>query len=372
MKYRYLKQLTALCVLAALSMTGCNSSNTDTTSEHTIEVEKEKEAIEYTMDVVRRGDVSNTVTINCNYMQIEDEDISYGMDNEIISKVYVEKGDSVKKGDLLVELKTDSLEEQIDQLNFDIEYQKLLLKQTMELEQFELEARKERYKATISQLTENSQIAAEKESLTDDLDSIAESYRTTIEDYQDTISIDEYKLDSYQQKIQDSKLYAGMDGTISYVEDNLENSLTTADDTIITIIDSSICAFTSTDTEYMDYFKEGDAVNISVGYGGKQEEKEAYPMNLSDWEDEMYFQLAENDYELTIGTRGTIDIILETATDVLYLSKNAIHKADDKSYVYVVDDEGMRNIQYVETGLSGSDTVEIKSGLAEGDYVVLK
>lgn len=355
-----------------LIITGCSSIQVEEALNPVIEVQKEKEPIAYTMDVVRRGDVTNSVTINCSYKQIEDEDLSFGVDNELVEWVYVEKGDSVKKGDLLAELKTDQIETKRNDLKDDLTYQKLLLKQLQEQMDFDLNARKERYEVSVKQLEEPKAKKQEQKLLFDDMDQIKKSYRTSIEDYEDAISINEYKIKAYEKKISDSKLYAGMDGIVSYIKDDLIHCLTTADETVIKIIDSSVCSFTSEDIDYKDYFKEGQTVMITIGYGVKAIQKEAYPMNFKQWDENMYFELAETEYELALGTRGKIDLVLETAKDVLYLKKSAIHTVGEESYVYVVDQEGMRSIQYVNTGLIGTDTVEIVSGLKEGDYVVLK
>lgn len=369
---RYKRSVTFCCILLAVNLSGCNTSSKDTVSEQVIKVEEAKEPIEYTMDVVRRGDVTNTVTIDCSYMQMEDEDIAFDVENEVIYQVYVEKGDTVQKGDLLIELNVDELEKTVEELKYTISYQNLLLEQSKDLQEYELKARRVRYELVMSQLEEKEQKTVEEQSLVKDIESIKDSYRKTMEDYKDSISIAQYKLDTYQKKIASSKLYAGMDGTVSYVRESLVGSLTSAEETLITIIDSSVCAFTSENVEYKEYFKTEEPVVITTGFGAKKEEKEAYPMKLSEWNDQMYFELAENDYELAIGTRGSIEIVLETANDVLYLSKDAIHTADEQSYVYIVDDEGMRSIQYVEIGLKGPSTVEITSGLQEGDYVILK
>ena len=372
MMARYQRLVTCCCILITVNMSGCDTSSKDTASDQVIEVEEAKEPIEYTMDVVRRGDVTNTVTIDCSYMQMEDEEIAFDVENEVIYQVYVEKGDTVIQGDLLIELNVEELEKTVEELKYTISYQKLLLEQTKDMQEFDLKARRARYDLTISQLEDKEQKTAEDKSLAEDLENIKESYRRTIEDYEDSISIAQYKLDTYQDKIDSSKLYAGMDGTVSYVRENLVGSLTNAEDTLITIIDSSVCAFTSENVEYKEYFKEEELVMIITGFGAKKEEREAYPMLLSEWKGQMYFELAEKDYEMAIGTRGSIEIVLETADDVLYLSKDAIHTAEGQSYVYVVDEEGMRSIQYVEIGLKAPSTVEITSGLQEGDYVILK
>lgn len=369
---RYKRITSIFCILLSIGFTGCDAGVEDTVSDQVIEVEAVKDPIEYTMDVVRMGDVANTVSIDCSYLQMEDEDIAFDVDNEVIYQVYVEKGDTVRKGDLLVELNVAELERLVDELKDSIAYQTLMLEQTKELKALDIKARKERYNLDKSQMTDVTMKSTLDRTFNEDIRSIEASYEKSIEDYEDTINIGQFKLDTYQEKIKSSKLYAGMDGTVSFIKDYLRGSLTKVDEKIITIIDTSVCAFAASKIEYRDYFKEKEPITITIGFGANEQQREAYPMNINEWDDEMYFELAENDYELAIGTRGTIDITLETANNVLYISKDAIHTAQDQSYVYVVDSEGLRSIQYVEVGLRGPKVVEIKSGLKEGDYVILK
>lgn len=369
---RYRKQISMLCILAMLAMTGCSSKSKDSASEKEIEVEEVSEPIQYTMDVVRRGNVSNDMSVSCSYMQMKEEDISFSMDGGRIYQVYVDKGDTVKKGDLLVELDVEELEAKIEDAEYNLAYQKLLLKQTKEQLDYEIQARKERYAVAISGTNDSKQITTLNRSLTEDIESIQKNYATKIEDSEDEITINQYKLDAYNEELNNSRLYASIDGTVSFVKDNLYNSLTEADEKIMTVIDTSLCAFISEKIKYKDYFEEDTPVTISTGFSSTAKEYEAYPVNKAEWEDEMYFQLTEQDYELEIGTRGSMMVTLESAEDVLYISSAAVHQAGDDYYVYMVDDEGMRSVQYIEVGVIGKQSVEIVSGLNEGDYVVLK
>ena len=75
---------------------------------------------------------------------------------------------------------------------------------------------------------------------------------------------------------------------------------------------------------------------------------------------------------IDVGTAGTIQVVADRRENVLCIPLSAIHTADDGSYVYVLNEDNMREVKWVETGLAGDDTVEILSGLTEGERVIRK
>ena len=57
---------------------------------------------------------------------------------------------------------------------------------------------------------------------------------------------------------------------------------------------------------------------------------------------------------------------------VLSVPRDTVHEAGDKSFVYTLTEENVREIRYIETGLVGDERVEILSGLSEGEKVLKK
>ena len=75
---------------------------------------------------------------------------------------------------------------------------------------------------------------------------------------------------------------------------------------------------------------------------------------------------------IDVGTTGTLRLILDKKENVLSLPVGAVNYADGKPYVYVLDDNGFKQMVWVSAGLIGDDLVEITSGLSEGDKVVYR
>ena len=69
---------------------------------------------------------------------------------------------------------------------------------------------------------------------------------------------------------------------------------------------------------------------------------------------------------------GTMRYTTDYRTQVLTVPLKAVHLADGKSFVYVLGENQMREVKWIETGLFGDDKVEVVSGLAEGEKVIVK
>ena len=78
------------------------------------------------------------------------------------------------------------------------------------------------------------------------------------------------------------------------------------------------------------------------------------------------------DVTLTVGTRAYARLILDERKDVLALPPNVVHRAGENYYVYCEDENGLKSVRYIKTGLVGSKYVEIVEGLAEGEMVIRK
>lgn len=87
-------------------------------------------------------------------------------------------------------------------------------------------------------------------------------------------------------------------------------------------------------------------------------------------------------YEVVIGVEGDtralyggmtaeVTFVTEEKEDVLYVSRKAIVEQDGKTYVYVKQGANGYELQEVLTGLRNSTSVEIVSGLEEGDVIYI-
>jgi uncharacterized protein with von Willebrand factor type A (vWA) domain len=103
-------------------------------------------------------------------------------------------------------------------------------------------------------LYQSGKSSAEEEAVKKSVEGIQQKYRYSREDCQDAIALDQAQLDILKKDVKQSKLYAGMDGTVSEIKKNLEGSTTVREEEIIKIIDSSECLFAVKDVSIKDYY----------------------------------------------------------------------------------------------------------------------
>jgi len=366
MKYTKLRTCSlslSLCIL----LSGCSILPKEEAAK-SLTITKNIEGVEYQMDLVRKGDVTQETTVNCMYEQTKESSLSFTVDDRLVDDVYVKKGDTVSHGMLLASLHTSNLEEDIANTEYEINKYNLLIAQTTALMEFDKTARREKrdreYYVTMEY--------AALQQYDKETESILYNYTTQIEDLTDDLSLAQMKLEALQKEKDESLLYADMSGTVSYIKQNLVGSLSTSSEAVITIIDGTDCVFSCDDLTYASYFKEGTPITIETGFGKVSTEYEAVPLNIGSWSEKMQFQLRTPDPELEIGTTGIIHLILEERKDVLNISKAALHSANDKYYVYKLDENNVRTQVFISIGLIGTKFVEVTDGLAEGDYVIIE
>ena len=75
---------------------------------------------------------------------------------------------------------------------------------------------------------------------------------------------------------------------------------------------------------------------------------------------------------MKISMNANADIVVESVKDVLYVPIDAIKKSNGKRYVDVLLADGITvETREVETGASDITNIEIKSGLSEGEKVII-
>lgn len=354
----------ALILAMSVMLSGC--ANSPVEGDDPVILEQEEQT-NYTLVAVTVTDVLQTHRISCEYRQVNDEKLSFELDNKEIAKIYVEKGDTVVKGQLLAELVTESIDTDIENLQYQIKHNQLLLKHVNESQDMDIRMLNQQYAA--NEETEESKKAKEEA-----LAAVRRQYRYQIEDYQDDLEVENMRLKNLQAEKAKAYLYAGMDGTVSYLKEGLEGSYSKAGEVILKVIDDSHSVFVSKETEYQDYFPDQKTFEMVISVGKGAGTYELVPYQRDAWGEEMYFTLADEneEIELEVGRTGNVTLKLDERNQVLAVPSDAVHEADKKSYVYVLGNGGVREVQWISTGLHGDSYVEITDGLKEGDKVILK
>lgn len=349
-------------LLFSIALGGCGKEPV-VNKDIVLEAEEEKQ-VTYEMSPVVRGDVAHVMEIDCVYRQKEEVWLSFNIDKEVITDIYVEKGDVVRKGDKLVSVDVESAKKKVEELEYQLAVTELNYQQMLETKEFDLEQAQIDFYYTRMTKEDEERLAKNRES-------IEERYKDRIIDAQDNIYMQEKRLEEARSYVENGTLYAPMDGIVNFLKSDILNTPTDKTVNVVSIYDENSCYFQSTDLEVRPYIDKTQIYTITCGLGKSKREYSVQPVLFEDWKDEMYFKLLDQDYDPYNITSGTIQLITEEKTNVLTVDRRAIHASGEEHYVYILDQEGIRRMQFVEIGLWGSDVVEVLSGLEEGDYVIL-
>ena len=355
-----------MLLLVGCMLTGC--SPTAGEDEDLILVEKEVETMTYEMAAVSVSDVRKSEKTKCVYQQVNDESLSFKVSGKRIAKVYVKEGESVVKGQILAELDLGNAKEQIRDLEYNI------AKNELSLSYIDINRDNEISTLWLRFLYQSGQSAWEKEALEENVKGIQQRYRYIQEDCEDALALDRKQLEQLQKSMKDSTLCAGIDGVVSKIEERLEGSTSVRDEEVIKIIDSSECLFAVEDTSLAGCFSEGTEVDMSIAYGSGAGDYKLVPYDMENWQDVLLFSISSENQDavIEVGTMGTMRYTTDSRTQVLTVPLKAVHQADGKSFVYVLGENQMREVKWIETGLFGDEKVEVISGLTEGEKVIVK
>ena len=212
------------------------------------------------------------------------------------------------------------------------------------------------------------------------------TYRSTLETLQTSVDSAQEDLEEINEIIQNFEDFVG-DGTI-YAEgngivtqlgyeagDDLENSgvmvaFASPDEMTISVDVSqedivSLSLGDSVDIAFSAYPDEtwtGTITSITTTATSQYATTVSYPVTV----------LVEGDTtKLYGGMTADITFVTDTRDNALYVPRKAIVKENDRTYVYVDGADGEKELTEVTTGLSNGTSVEILSGLAEGDTIYI-
>jgi len=344
----------ALVVSCALTFCGCGF----TQKEDKLSILATEEAARtYELTQAQRGKIQKTKVLVANYQQVKSENLSFAVDGRRLSGVYVSMGDTVTKGQLLAELYCDEEKERLTNLEYQIKTQEMKIDHMQEQKELKL-TQLARKKGEMSETEYQSRVFA-----------LEEDYRIQTEDMEDQIYIARMQYDELYQWIEGCRIYAGMDGTVTYMRDTGSSFVSWAGSKVVTVSDSAECAFLCDDIEYASYFEEGDIYVFATSTGV---EYETVLKEIDNVEGVLCFELTVPQYDMTLGQRVLYTLVLEEKEDALHIPKNAVHYAGEEAYVYYFDEEKKRQIKKIEVGLQADSKIEVLGGLTEGEEVILR
>lgn len=388
------KSLFAIITAAAALLSSCALLPVEETLPE-IPVIREYEKTEITQAKVQRGDLILSSDVQCSFEILKQETLSFALGNVAIGQIYVKPGDSVKSGDLLISLEMGAIAEEIASIENKLSKLQLQKEQTIQKRDLEYKRMDVILADIAAQLSalqglpaetdpagENGQqnaTASYEELLKEQTvqqtkrETIVADYTSQLRELEESIYLQKLRLSEKKAETKKRQLVAGISGTVTYVRDTQQGQRVVKDQHMVVISDwDSACIQVKGD--YAAYLPVGKEVTVSIA--GKKLQAVVIDPAKSGIKAEAgvtasYLQLLQPDPSLADGNTGSIHIVMDQRTDVLYVDKKAIITSNGETFVYQLDESGLRVIQKVTTGLVCNEYIEILEGLEEGDLVII-
>ena len=303
MKHKTLKKLACFSALILLTsaLSGCSGEEVPRLS-----ISSEDVSEDYSMVDVDYGDVVLEETISCLYSQINEENLAFNIEKRELTHIYVTDGDKVTAGQLVAKLNVDDLEKKLRDNEDLIAQDELLIDETNKLIDY--------YEGLL-----RGSIGLKRR---EEIEFKVSNARQELDVYENEKNDCERENNEFADIIEKSKLYAGIDGTVSNINKSLIGTKPSKGSTVMRIINTDHCSFVSRDKEALVYFKVGDPVRIDIS---EEKSYNATVIEVDTVGERVIMDLDEPDYSIKMSTRGTINIELERADNVLTLPREAVH-----------------------------------------------
>jgi multidrug efflux pump subunit AcrA (membrane-fusion protein) len=310
---------------------------------------------EYTTAYVTKGDLIYTENIICTYSATQSENLAFNIDGELYGSIFVEAGDYVTAGTLVAELDVSSILEEIEARD-------------TEILKAEIELAKE-YKAL--------ELALLSEEVAGGVSTVAsEAKQASITYKENSLAILNEKKAELIAKLEARRLYASMDGTVTYTKTLIDGSKATKNETVVTITNMDSSVFIAS-TPFYKYFTPGQEVTVvsdNVEYTAVY--TEASELGLEENIDKsgakvVYFVITGAEAPATSKAKGIVKLLIDSREAALMLPKRAVFTVDGKYMVFYQDANGVKSAKEIQCGLVANGFIEIVSGLNEGDCVII-
>ena len=348
-----------------------------------------KQETTYLTESVTRGNVEKTVVASGSVESVNEVDVGAQASGKI-TKLYVKLGQEIKKGEMIADIDSTT---QINTLN--------TKKAALVSYQAQLKAKKTAYDVALSSYNRLSKLYTQKATSLDSVNtakSALDNAKAEMEVIEANIKQAEIEVNTAETNVDYTKITAPMDGTVISVpvsEGQTVNANQTTP-TIVTIADLSkmkikpeisegditkvkagqevsFTILSDSQTLYHSVIDSVDPANTTTSDSSSTSSSTS--SSSSSTTNAIYYYanvLIDNpDRTLRIGMTTENNIKIANAKDVLLVSNMAIQKRDGKSFANVLNDKNQPEPREVETGVQNDFKTEIKSGLNEGEKVIV-
>ncbi len=338
--------------------------------------------ISYITEDVYRRDVQKVVNATGEVRAIDLVTIGAQVSGKI-EHLHVKVGQEVKKGDLIAEIDSTTQQNEVD-----------INKSRLDSYQAQLAAAKVSLEVAEKQYKRMQKLKKGNAASEEDLENALDTYETAksrVVELESSIKETEISLSTAETNLGYTKITAPLDGTVVSVPVKEGQTINAAMNT------PTIVQVANLDNmEIVIEISEGDIGNIKPGvkvtYSILADLNQIYETTLQsidpgltlltngeytevvDSSEAIYYYgrliVPNEDGILRIGMTTQNVIYVESAENVLTVPVVAVKEAGDKEYVEILTKKGVERRE-VTTGVSDGLNVEVKSGISEGEKVIL-
>jgi RND family efflux transporter MFP subunit len=326
------------CILIPLSACSFLPKEEPTLAPPLVEPAK----IQYDVVEVKKGELVKRIKGVGSLTPINNYSLFYPNSGGRIKDFHVTEGDTVKKGEILVELESGNLQFDLQQSEIDLKKAVLHLKQlqNQKADSFSVEMAK--------------------------------------------LDIQSVKLRVQNLREQQSKaqLISPLDGIVTFVGDQKAGDVIEPYKSIVQVADTKNIQllYTATSKDEMADVKLGMIADLQFkgkSFTGKVVQTPAdvpddvLATNPELYEKSILISLENLPAAATIGDLVDLEVVTTHIENTLVLPKNGLRQSMGRYYVQILDETTKRELD-IEIGLVTATEVEVLKGLSEGDKVILK
>lgn len=373
-----------LATITAISLVGCGKK----------EVQQEEKSIAVSVKAAKSGEIKNTNTFTGTTKVKNETSVSVEIGGTVES-VRAEVGQEVHKGDVLLTIKGDDVQDGVNtaraavesakaQSDSNIEQTKINLETSLKNAQLAYDEAKRNYE--IQTQLYNSDVISEdaykqvekgynqaKQALDSAIKSYDELLPKVVEAGQKGVEQAQASYDSAARNIDKLTLTAPVDGIIT-AKNCDENELISQQTPAFVISNPNILQVdlnvTSAD---LDKFTVGKEVKVIIGDDTTTGTVKTVPTTVNNTSSLYTIEILVDNAEgkFKAGVSAEVEVSIEEESGVVTIPKKAIVEEDDKKYVYIVTKENKASKVEVQTGIETATEVEIKNGVSDSDTIVI-
>lgn len=288
-------------------------------------------AVEYTTIPVTRGDIVVTSSLNCHFMPEKTVSLYFKGDGGYMKENHVKYGDVVQEGDILLELDSSQLQQQIED-------QELAVK-----------------------IAENNYKSARE----------GGNYYN-IQNQKLYLEQAQTKLARLQEQLEETVLRAPISGKITFMAPTLSDGTAWIHgyDVMYKIADmSSFLLYATTDSP--GNFLIDDEITMVYNRAQYKGTIVSAPDGTTTSSGTVYIRPEGIDpSKVSLSDNAYVTVEISRADNVLVIPRNLLKSYNTRNYVVVLTAAGTRLEKDVEVGLKTTTQVEIKSGIEEGELLI--